>query len=111
MDRALNLKQKPVLRVILLDAEVDIVGEGLQNALLERCLHDMLKVVARLHAAAEQSRAVVLDKVVVHGRDEAPDLAEHLLVRLLAGRTHVDDEFTDLVTKLLCGVCSQPVVM
>ena len=49
-----------MLREVVLDAQVDVVREGLNNALLEGRLHHVRKVVTGLHAAIEQARVVLL---------------------------------------------------
>ena len=54
VDRPLNLEQGPVLHEVLVDAQVHVVGQRLKDAVLQRRLHHVLKVVARLHPTVDQ---------------------------------------------------------
>jgi len=60
--------------VVLLDAQVNEVGQRLDDALLQGTLHYMPKVIAALHPQALQVAVVMLEEVVLHVRHKVPHL-------------------------------------
>ena len=61
---------------VFLDSQVDVVRQGLKDALLKGCLDNVLKVITGLHAAVDESRPVVLQEEVMHGCDKVPNLGK-----------------------------------
>ncbi len=74
VDGALDLKQEPILWVILFYPKVDEMRERMEDHLLQSGLHHMSEIVTWLHARVDQSTLIVVQKKIVHLSDEATNL-------------------------------------
>ena len=70
----MDLEQEAVLRVVLFYTEVDVVGEWVEDHLLEGGLHHMTKVVTRLHTTVYKSGFMLAQQKLVHLSDEDANL-------------------------------------
>ena len=75
MDGALQLEEVAVGGIVLLQAQVDEVGERLHHTLLQGTLQHMPRVVAALHTTPIQLTLMMLKKIALHVCDKGTHLA------------------------------------